>query len=61
MRLAVDIEVGREPGDAGLVGQDGIAGQIGTGLQIMGMRALAHAPDRTPGEASAGFRDRRAK
>ena len=58
MRLAVDIEVRREPRDAGLVWQERIAAEVGPGLQIVGMRPLPHAPDGPPRETGADFRDR---
>ncbi len=58
MRLAVDVEVRREPRDARLVGQGRVAPEVGPGLQIVRMGALPHAPDGPARETGADFRDR---
>ncbi len=53
----VDVEVGREPSHAALERQGGVSIEVRSGEHVVRMRALPHAPDRTPGEAGAGLGD----
>ena len=53
VRPAVDMQVRREPGDAGLVGKRGISGRVDTRHHVVRIGPLPHAPDRPAGETRA--------
>ena len=58
MGLTVDVQVGGEPRDPGLVRERSVRREIGPGEHVVRMGALSHPPDRAARETRANFRDR---